>query len=359
LMATTVMAMRGLGMARREGVSIPQKVFDLGLTYIENSSNEKSGHIGYSPRQGQKGLRGSGRTAGGLLALRACGFDKSALFTAAGKYVQNSYSSYEMNSGHASAQLSQSWAAWWSADAEQYSEFWAGQGAWILGRRNADGTFRNGPSDGKENEQKSQKGGMANAMHALMLVAGDGYLAVGEPRSSPKAAIPVAVDLVAKWGPGVPKSLTDLAELGASDRAVSTKEVAKKLADALKLLAKEDDPRKGQVMLNLLGLKPTYSASFDEKARAISVEVVFPAVRTTGIAKSTITIENRAPLMRSKPTAKSFTPSATQETLLINLSVLPENLDDQPLKAEIRWNLAGFDHVEKVEIPIERPATSK
>lgn len=354
LMATSVMAMQGLGMARREGVVVPQAVIDLGLRYIENSSDTGTGHIGYSPRSGQKGMGGSGRTAGGLLALSACGQVASPLAKAAAGYVQKSYTGTEMNSGHASAQLTQSWAAWWAAEAEQYPEFWAGQGALILGRRKPDGTFHCAPSDGKAGDPPAERGDMANALHALMLVAGDGFLVAGESRASPQAAITDAIDLAAKWGTEVPKSLTDFAALRSSEQPLTAVAIAKQLASSLKALAKHNDARTAPAILTLLGPKPTYTARYDEKSRVIRVEIVMPAVRTTGVAKATLTIENRQDLMRAKPGKKILVPGIEPGSADMAISVRPENLDDQPLKAEVRWNLAGLEHVENITIPVQR-----
>lgn len=355
LMATSVMAMQGLGMARREGVVVPQAVIDQGLRYIDNSSDVGTGQIGYSPRSGQKGMRGSGRTAGGLLALSACGQVRSPLALSAAAYVQKSFASAEMNSGHASAQLSQSWAAWWSAEAEQYPQFWAGQGKLILDRRKPDGGFHCAPSDGTPGDPPSERGDMANALHALMLVAGEGLLVAGEARTSPQAAITDAIDLAAKWGAGAPKSLTDFAALRTSDQPLTAAAIARQLATSLKALAKHEDARTAPAILTLLGPLPTYRARFDEKARVIRVEIALPAVRTAGVAKATFSIENRQELMRAKPSKKTLVPGIEPGTADLSISIRPERLDDQPLQAEVRWNLAGLEHVEKFAIPVERP----
>lgn len=355
LMATSVMAMQGLGMARREGVVVPQLIIDQGLRYIDNSSDASSGHIGYSPRSGQKGMGGSGRTAGGLLALSACGQGRSPLALSATAYVQKSYAGTEMNAGHASAQLSQSWAAWWSAEAEQYPEFWAGQGPLIMARRKPDGTFHCGPSDGNAGDPPAERGDMANALHALMLVAGEGFLVAGEARTSPQAAITDAIDLAAKWGTGVPKSLSEFAALRTSDQPLTAVAIAKQLAASLKALAKHEDARTAPAILTLLGPPPTYSARYDDKARVIRVEVILPAVRTAGVAKATLSIENRQELMRAKPGKKVLVPGTEPGTADLSISVRPERLDDQPLQAEVRWNLAGLEHVETFAIPVQRP----
>ncbi|HEX3135730.1 MAG TPA: DUF6288 domain-containing protein, partial [Planctomycetota bacterium] len=161
LMATSVMALQGLGMARREGVAVPQLTIDQGLRYIDNSSDVGAGHIGYSPRSGQKGMGGSGRTAGGLLALNACGYGRSPLALSAATYVRKSFVGSEMNAGHASAQLSQSWAAWWAGEAEVYPDFWAGQGSSIMERRKPNGGFHCAPSDGNAGDPPAEQGDMA------------------------------------------------------------------------------------------------------------------------------------------------------------------------------------------------------
>jgi hypothetical protein len=197
---------------------------------------------------------------------------------------------------------------------------------------------------------------MANAIHALMLVAGEGFLVAGEARSSPQAAITDAIDLVAKWGAEAPKCLSELAALRTRDQPLTSVAIAKQLATSLKALAKHQDARTAPAILTLLGPKPTYHASYDDKSRAIRIEIRMPAVRTAGVAKATFSVENRQDLMRAKPTKKILTPATEPKTEDLSVSVRPERLDDQPLKAEIRWNLAGLEFVENITIAIERPA---
>jgi Family of unknown function (DUF6288) len=359
LMATTVMALQGLGMARREGVAVPPMTIDQGVRYIENSSDVGAGHIGYSPRSGQKGMGGSGRTAGGLLALSACGYGHSPLALSAATYVRKSFVGSEMNAGHASAQLSQSWAAWWAGEAELYPEFWAGQGAFIMERRKPTGGFHCAPSDGNAGDPPAEQGDMANALHALMLVAGDGLLVAGEARTSPQAAITAAIDLAAGWGAGAPECLTSFAALRTSDHPLTAVAIAKELASTLKALAKIQDARTAPAILTLLGPEPTYSARYDEKSRVIRVEVALPAIRTTGIAKATLTIAHDNDLMRAKPAKKSLIPGTEPSTADLSISVRPEVLDARPLQAEVRWNLAGLEHLETFTITVERPVAGK
>ncbi len=354
LMATTVMAMQGLGMARREGATVPQKIIDVAYTYIENSSNVGNGHIGYSPRSGQKGMGGAGRAGGGLLALHACGLGQTPIAVAAAKYLQQSYAGNDLNIGHASAQLSQSWAAWWAAQAEEYPAFWAGQGAAILKRQKADGTFNCAPSDGKADNPSSERGDMANAMHALMLVAGDGFLAAGEAAGSPQAAISVAIDLVAAWGKDAPAALSEFAQLRASDKPLLAKDIARSLASTIKSLAKVEDARIAPAILQLLGPKPRYSAVYDEKSRVIRLAVSLPAIRAERVAKASMSIAYDAELMRAKVSNKSLAPASEPKKIDINISVRPENFKDQKLTAEIEWNLAGLKFNETIAIPIER-----
>lgn len=359
LMATSVMALQGLGMARREGVVVPQLTIDQGLRYIDNSSDVGAGHIGYSPRSGQKGMGGSGRTAGGLLALSACGYGRSPLAVSAAAYVRKSFAGSEMNAGHASAQLSQSWAAWWAGEAEVYPEFWAGQGALILERRKPNGGFHCAPSDGKAGDPPAEQGDMANALHALMLVAGEGLLVAGEARTSPQAAITTAIDLAAGWGAGTPECLTTFAALRTSDRPLTAVAIAKELATTLKALAKHQDARTAPAILTLLGPQPTYRARYDEKSRVIRVEIALPAVRTAGIAKATFSITHENDLMRAKPSKKSLVPGTEPGTADLSISVRPEVLDERPLQAEVRWNLAGLEHIETFAIPVQRSVADK
>jgi hypothetical protein len=356
LMATTVMAMQGLGMARREGIVVPQKVIDLGITYIDTSSDLSRGHIGYSPRSGQKGMDGAGRAGGGLLALSACGLGESPLAKAAKLYLQKSYPNYELNTGHASAQLTQSWAAWWAAQANEYPAFWDGQGAVILKRQKPDGTFNCAPSDGKEGDAKGQGGDMANAMHALMLVAGEGHLVVEKTSSCPHAAIPIAVDLAAKWGENVPEPLSKFAALNSSEQPMFAKDVAKNLTASIKALAKIKEPRIASTISTLLGPKPTYSAHYDEKARSIRMKIVLPAVRVENIAKAGISIAHDEKLMRSKASKKSITLSDEAKDAEIVININPEALADQKITAEVEWDLSGLKFTETISVPILRSA---
>ena len=90
LVATTVMALQGLGPAQREGIDINQSVIDKAVNYIVISSDLKRGQIGYSDRKGQKGIPGPGRTAGGLMGLLAAAQDDIPLFEKADGYLRKS-----------------------------------------------------------------------------------------------------------------------------------------------------------------------------------------------------------------------------------------------------------------------------
>ena len=143
LVATSVMALQGLGLAQREGIDIDQDVIDKAVNYIVASSDLKRGQIGYSTRKGQKGIPGPGRTAGGLMALLAAANDDIPLFPKADGYLRKSLLDSSTGSrptstlqgGHASAQMGVAWAAWYAGSTGTYDDFWKNQGAVIAARR--------------------------------------------------------------------------------------------------------------------------------------------------------------------------------------------------------------------------------
>ena len=129
LVATTSMAIQGMGMARREGATVDPKAIERAVGYIEAST--KGGHIGYSPRSGEKGIKGPGRTAGGLLALMAVGQQKHAIFERADEYLRKHFANatvtskaiHTLQGGHASAQMGLAWAAWYAGATGTYEDF--------------------------------------------------------------------------------------------------------------------------------------------------------------------------------------------------------------------------------------------
>lgn len=289
LMATSVLALQGLGMAKREGVAVPQTTLDLGLKYIKTCSDEAEGHIGYSPRQGQQGWGAPGRNAGGVLALRAMGQNDLTLTKNAIRFVKDNYPvtkpgniSQDLNSGHASAQLGQMWAAWMAAETDSYPAFWAAQGGHIMGRRLADGAFKPAPTDGKpvSADDDAEGGDMATAMHALMLALPEGRLTTAKPDARASAgdaerAILAAARLAADTlGDATPPTLRKLA---AYTEGKDPKAMAREIRDLLQAAAKEvaaaDLPaeRKGATLAALL--TGGASATFAHKAAQQRAEI--------------------------------------------------------------------------------------
>jgi hypothetical protein len=367
LVAASVMVMQGLGMARREGVEVPAAVIEHGLTYIADSSDVSSGHIGYSPRSGQLGIFGPGRAGGGLLALLACGQERSPLGKAAAAYLIQCFASTTadppqagLNSGHASALLGMLWAAWWAAETGCYDRFWAGQGAAIMSRRKPDGGFRPAPTDGKPADGAAETGDFANAMHALMLVAPEGLVFAGPAKNGaprPEAALADAQDLIAGWGEGAPECLTRFAALQALAKPPGAAEIAKQLGLAIKELAKIPGERSGAAILALLGARIEAKAAFDEKARRISVDITAPPLRLPGLAKAKLQIEPIPELMSVIPSERFLSFSATAPLkLALTIPTKPGQQPGEALDLELAWDLAGLTHVQALRVPIHTSA---
>ena len=225
LVATTVMALQGLGPAQREGIDINQSVIDKAVNYIVISSDLKRGQIGYSDRKGQKGIPGPGRTAGGLMGLLAAAQDDIPLFEKADGYLRKSLldattgsrPTSTLQGGHASAQMGVAWAAWYAGSTGTYDDFWKNQGAVIAARRLADGGFFPAPSDGKASSNRSEIGDFANAWHALMLVADSPIIHIGSSdlfKQAMEESLATATEIMENWqGRTVPEELQQLVAL--------------------------------------------------------------------------------------------------------------------------------------------------
>jgi hypothetical protein len=354
LMAVSVMAMQGLGMSRREGITIDQQVFAKGLAYIANSSDASSGHIGYSPRDGQRGMAGPGRAGGGLLALEACGQEHTPLAKAAANYLIQSFPGTELNSGHASAQLSESWAAWWAAESGNYTRFWEGQGAVIMARRKADGGFHCAPSDGKAGDPPAEMGDFANAMHALMLIAPEGFIFAGEAKDSPRAALEDAATLLEAWGSSAPDCLKAFVALKNRASFPSDAEIAKQLATTIRGLAKAAQERSSSAIMTLLGASLTMDAVFNAKTRHITADVGLAAVRLGGLAKVKIHVLPNAELMISPPPDHALIPSAAAQRIVISIGTKQGQAPDATLATEVTWELAGLTFTSTVPVTITK-----
>jgi hypothetical protein len=371
LMATTVMALQGLGMARREGLTVNQKVIDLGIKYIEDSSNLSRGYIGYSPRKGQKGMRGPGRTAGGLLALMACGKGRSPLAKAAGKYLSDSFvdrpekgrPQATLNAGHASAQMGQMWAAWWAAENKCYDQFWAGQGALIMGRRKANGEFKPAPSDGETGERKGESGDFANAMHALMLTVEDGRLAAGthKSRTGPARvadAIDDAFGLVEEWGSGAPDCLKKFAALGEAEKPLTPAQLSAKLKDTVSKLAKTSGDRCAPAILQLLGLsvegKAETTTVIMSRKRILRVTLSSSTVRLSGVARAKAQLKpNDAFVISNPPALSTLVPTTSKPAKAMASVPLKSGSELKSVDITVEWDLAGLKHTQDIVVPVK------
>lgn len=369
LMATTVMALQGLGMARREGLAVDQKVIDSGIKYIEASSQVNRGQIGYSPRDGQKGIPGPGRTAGGLLALMACGQGRSALAKAAGTYLTDSFVDRPtktpqgaLNTGHACAQMGQMWAAWWAAENKCYDKFWAGQGALIMGRRKENGEFRAAPSDGKAEESNGERGDFSNAMHALILVAEEGRLFAGAARNRTGPArvadaIDEAADVAEDWGAGAPACIQALAGLRSAPKAPSNGELSTRLTDVVKQLSKLPAEKSGPAILRLLGLsvegKAEVKTVYMSPTRTLAVTVTASTVRVAGLVKADVQLMANEAFREGKaPAMPSLTPSVSNVSHSTTSILLTAGHEPPPsIQAQLEWDLAGLKFVQTIEVP--------
>ena len=218
-MFVSSIATHGLALARREGVQVPAEALKKAFSYFESSSNIGAGRIGYSPNKGQKGMRGPGRTAGGLLAMQAAGEVESDLYKNASKYLVSCFAVSKgddaLAEGHGSAQMGLAWAAWWAAENGHYEAFWQGQGDSIHKRKQADGSFIPAPTDGKKNPGNAESGDFANAFHALMLAADFGGLSNSKiKKADPARSIFLAQQFI-KQHPDhtIPDSFKMLAEM--------------------------------------------------------------------------------------------------------------------------------------------------
>jgi hypothetical protein len=354
LMAVSVMAMQGLGMARREGLPIEPQVIEKGLAYISNSSDISSGHIGYSPREGQKGMAGPGRAGGGLLALAACGQARSPLSLAAATYLLQCFPGTDLNRGHASAQLSESWAAWWAAESGHYDRFWEGQGAAIMARRKPDGGFHCAPSDGNVGDPPPEMGDFANAMHALMLIAPEGFIFAGEAKDSPRAALEDALVLADSWGPGVPDCLSAFVSLKKRATVPSDAEIVKLLTLTIKALAKVPGERSGAAIMSLLGTSASWEATYDAKSRHITLACALSGIRLTGLVKAKVHIPPLLDRMISPPPDHALIPSPQAQSIPMTIAIKTGQDPGATVALEVTWDLAGMVLMQHVDVPILR-----
>ncbi len=365
-MFVTGMATHGLALARREGVPVSDEVLNKAFSYCEDSSNVGSGFIGYSPRRGQKGMKGPGRTAGGLLALQAAGKENETLYQNAAKYVRSSFDVHTgsrpqdlLVSGHASAQIGIAWAAWWAAESGYYDEFWKGQGVAIAGRKKADGGFRPAPTDGNESGGTSESGDFSNAFHALMLVADYGGLSNGTVnRSDPVRSIFLAQRCVTQAEEAqheLPESVGALAAIpvqyGAFDR--------RPLYEAIELAAAELIENGGEWGLQQVpalingGFKAKMYVDAKGKKSAIFLEG--NKVFVTRDIKVEIEVLNDSGIFKKNP-RRTKVRLSKKKTYAKKLTekLLPEVALPETITMHVHWLLGEKTYTETVSLPVIR-----
>ncbi len=172
LVATTNLALFGLGLAKKQGVDVPSKTIDAALRYILASSDGK-GQIGYSPRANQRGFATPGRNAATILAMLANESNDHKEFPLITKYFSDRIS-VRLNQAHGSGQLALLQAAWAShlISDDLWEWYWARLGKSILARQQPSGAF----TPPESNPSKSELGDRATATHALILTLPEGRL---------------------------------------------------------------------------------------------------------------------------------------------------------------------------------------
>ena len=360
LIATSVMTLQGLGMARREGLKIDQKVIDKGMRYFDDSIADGSygapkGAFGYSPRKGQKNLEGPGRTAMGLLALQAVGQKKSSLYINAAKYVKSSLSDGgitkkrdSLNTGHACASLGLLAAAWWTAENGNYEEFWRGQGATIMARKQNDGSFAPAPSDAQTPDGKVDGGDFSNALHALIFALPSKRLCCGvAPSANPVlAAVESANEALEYWQGPPPESLKTLAGIGSATPAKTPAQISGQLTATIKDLGKNfSDKQSAETILKILGAEINTAVRYNEKSKRIEIDIISTPLRYPGLLKSTLRLAAQDWLATPFP-PRLLSPGKSQ----VLLSVKSKPAESLPF--EVEWELAGQKYVQSLPLPL-------
>ncbi|MEN9362407.1 MAG: hypothetical protein RL095_3942 [Verrucomicrobiota bacterium] len=367
LIATSVMAMQGLGMARREGVKIDQKTVDKAMKYLADSVSDggwggrgaPKGGIGYSPRSNQKNLHGPGRTAMGLLALLALNQKKSSIYGAASKYVKaslpdggTSKKMESLNTGHGCASLGLLAAAWWSAENGSYDEFWRGQGATILARRQSDGSFSPAPSDAQGNPQSQADGGdFSNALHALIFALSSRRLSCGPAVAGNPllAAVESANEVLEGWQGTPPDSLKALAAANSGSPAKTPAQIGSLLNSTVRDLSKSfSDPQHGAAILKILGAEITPVAKYNDKSQRVQIDLIFPPLRSPGLLKGSLRLGGENPWLLTPLPTRPLSPGKSQ----ILLAVKPGKHPDGSLPLEIEWDIGGQKHLQALPTPL-------
>ncbi len=283
--ATTNLALLALGLAKAEGVKVPKETLTKGIQYLVNSSDGK-GHIGYSPRNGQRGNPEAGRTAGAILAFRAVGATKHPEYPWMLRHLSG-HLGRDLNRGHGSAQLGLMQAAWACQELgkKAWSVFWAQQGAAILSRQQADGSII--PPDGegvfgKDSDSPVEKGDRATATHAFILLLPEGHLG---RRSSRKfsteervALLQEAVKMLGKHAPASAKDFLKAAK-PPSGKALSARRLDSLFRSEFNRIITDidnsgaDRKLKARVLIAQLGISAEVEATHNARRRAVIVDI--------------------------------------------------------------------------------------
>ena len=172
LVATTNLALYGLGLAKQEKVDVPEETIATGVKYLLASSDGQ-GRIGYSPRDGQRGFVEPGRNAGALLAFGALGLEDHREYPPMRRRFHESLGE-RLNKGHGSAQLALLQAALVSKEFGEFAwrRFWLRLGPSLLACQDEEGHFT--PPEGEKSITES--GDRATATYALILSLPEGHL---------------------------------------------------------------------------------------------------------------------------------------------------------------------------------------
>lgn len=283
--ATTNLALLALGLAKAEGVKVPKETLTKGIQYLVNSSDGK-GHIGYSPRNGQRGNPEAGRTAGAILAFRAVGQTKHPEYPWMLRHL-GGHLGRDLNRGHGSAQLGLMQAAWACQELgkKAWSVFWAQQGAAILSRQQADGSII--PPDGegvfgKDSDSPVEKGDRATATHAFILVLPEGHLGRRSSRKfSTEERVALLQEAVKMLGEHAPASAKDFLKAAKppSGKALSARRLDSLFRSEFNRIITDidnsgaDRKLKARVLIAQLGISAEVEATHNARRRAVIVDI--------------------------------------------------------------------------------------
>ena len=356
-------AAHGLALARREGVNVKAETLKKAFEYFEASSNIAAGRIGYSPRSGQKGMRGPGRTAGGLLALQAAGEVERELYKNSSKYLINTFAVQTGNDslaeGHGSAQVGIAWAAWWAAETGNYDAFWRGQGDSIAKRKNADGSFRAAPTDGEKNPGNAESGDFANAFHALMLVADYGGLSNSKIKKADPARSIFLAQQFLKQNPDtkLPESFKILAESPIQYGKYDFRPLLKTIEQCAEDLIATEDTELMKLIPSLINAEFRAKAYMHPAGGKIALLVEGNFVFVDGLLKAEVTLLNEGNVLpreqrpiKTKVSTKK--PYQTKKIIKTNKDIeMPDSMSMQ-----VKWIInKKIEITETIKVPVMLP----